>query len=997
MRRCALLLTPVFIAAGLLWGQGINTPANPSDWEEINFDFDSSLLVDGFPSLLRLGELLQANPGARVKIEGNTDGIGSAAYNQTLGLARANAVRDFLLKYGARPEQLTTSSRGMTAPRASDQGKTYSKTDAARFMNRRVTLTVTDAQGRPLGGGSAGDAIRSLNGQAGPATVGAPNAGAGAPAGAAGQSAAGAGAPQAGAGAGAAGGNAGANAGTLADCCDQVLKRLDKLDEIASLMKDLADQNAQLRRDIDGLKQNQQALQAAVQGPGGRGGAAGQNGAAGASGQTSAANSATSPSANDIATAVREQLQRGSGANGSNTGGFRIGGNSPLQQLAFTVGADDRGKISGTGRGQLFIPAGNNFGFQAQAEYYYLRGQKEGQFDFGLVDRFNRRVQAGLFGSFKTVSLTGNQNSGTLGQASFVMDYFFGRGKIGLFGSKAFLDNALINRVNPIGANGLIQRNIIEERYLKVVDQVGVAGTLGLVGNTYAQANVGYLRSTGSSNRVGGSLKFIVPMNDHIAFTVEGGVNETYLPLKGTQQGRAAVGVQLGNFLRPKQYLAADHAIPMEIPRVRYETVTKRTRTGNDPPVADAGPDRNNVPAGVIQLDGSASYDPDGDPMNYQWVQESGPTSPISGATTAKAAFTAVVGQLYVFRLTVSDDQGGKTTDRVQISTRAGIPVQIQSFLADPRQISIGQNATLSWSVLNADTVTISGLGEVPASGTRTVTPTATTTYVLSARSSVSEETASTTIIVNSARFQSCFVSPTNIRAGERATLTWQSNGSAGVSISPGIGVVGSSGSVSVSPTTNTTYTLTTTGPGTADSCTVTLGVTPAGSTGGGGARIPDVIHFHATPILFENGGSTTLEWSADDADTVTISGLGTVPSFGTRVLKPTEPTSYVLTATNANGSVSTRIFVNVYTVPLTKISSFTADQSTVTPGTLVRLTCNTTGAATVQIANAQFYGNSPTLDAFPNRTTTYTCLATNPNGQKDTQTVTVNVTGGLP
>ena len=34
-----------------------------------------------------------------------------------------------------------------------------------------------------------------------------------------------------------------------------------------------------------------------------------------------------------------------------------------------------------------------------------------------------------------------------------------------------------------------------------------------------------------------------MPMNDHVAFTVEGGVNETYLPLKGTQQGRAAVGV----------------------------------------------------------------------------------------------------------------------------------------------------------------------------------------------------------------------------------------------------------------------------------------------------------------------------------------------------------------------------------------------------------------------------------------------------------------------
>ncbi len=333
----------------------------------------------------------------------------------------------------------------------------------------------------------------------------------------------------------------------------------------------------------------------------------------------------------------------------------------------------------------------------------------------------------------------------------------------------------------------------------------------------------------------------------------------------------------------------------------------------------------------------------------------------------------------------------------MQISTRTGVPVQIQSFQSDPRQISIGQNATLSWSVLNADSVSISGIGDVPASGSRTISPTATTTYILSAKSSVNEETATTTVVVNSARFQSCFVSPTNIRAGETATLSRQSNGSTGVSISPNIGVVGASGSVSVSPTTNTTYTLTTTGAGTADSCTVSLGVNLAGGPGGGGngGRVPDVVRFRATPILFENGGSTTLEWAVDDADTVTISGLGTVPSFGSRVIKPTEPTSYLLTATNANGTTTTRIFVNVYTVPLTKITSFVADKPTVAmPGEKVRLTCNTTGAVTVMIANAQFYGNSPTLEAFPPRDTTYTCIATNPNGQTETQTLTVKVAG---
>src|SRR5580704_1879547 len=89
------------LAVGL-HAQGLDTQASKDDWEEINFEFNSSVLVDGFPSLLRLAELLQSHADYRVRVEGYTDGIGSAAYNDRLGLARATQVRDFLVKYGAR-------------------------------------------------------------------------------------------------------------------------------------------------------------------------------------------------------------------------------------------------------------------------------------------------------------------------------------------------------------------------------------------------------------------------------------------------------------------------------------------------------------------------------------------------------------------------------------------------------------------------------------------------------------------------------------------------------------------------------------------------------------------------------------------------------------------------------------------------------------------------------------------------------------------------------
>src|ERR1700761_6587270 len=104
---CTIPLMNVSVSA-----QGLDTKASPADWEEINFEFNSSVLVDGFPSLLRLGELLQKNPGYKVKVEGHTDRIGGNGYNDKLGMARASTVRDFLVKYGARAGQIEVATRG---------------------------------------------------------------------------------------------------------------------------------------------------------------------------------------------------------------------------------------------------------------------------------------------------------------------------------------------------------------------------------------------------------------------------------------------------------------------------------------------------------------------------------------------------------------------------------------------------------------------------------------------------------------------------------------------------------------------------------------------------------------------------------------------------------------------------------------------------------------------------------------------------------------------
>jgi hypothetical protein len=43
VRRCVGLLSAVLLIGTGLWAQGLDTQASKDDWEEINFDFNSSV------------------------------------------------------------------------------------------------------------------------------------------------------------------------------------------------------------------------------------------------------------------------------------------------------------------------------------------------------------------------------------------------------------------------------------------------------------------------------------------------------------------------------------------------------------------------------------------------------------------------------------------------------------------------------------------------------------------------------------------------------------------------------------------------------------------------------------------------------------------------------------------------------------------------------------------------------------------------------------------
>jgi outer membrane protein OmpA-like peptidoglycan-associated protein len=153
MRKAVAGCFVVCLITGLLFAQGLQTAATKDDWEEINFEFNSAILSDGYPSLLRLAEALQKHPDWRIKLEGHTDWVGSDRYNDKLAVARATTVQNFLVKYGASAGQVQVDGRGKRDP------KVENKTKEGRFMNRRVTMTVTDGQGRVIAAGASAKSV----------------------------------------------------------------------------------------------------------------------------------------------------------------------------------------------------------------------------------------------------------------------------------------------------------------------------------------------------------------------------------------------------------------------------------------------------------------------------------------------------------------------------------------------------------------------------------------------------------------------------------------------------------------------------------------------------------------------------------------------------------------------------------------------------------------------------------------------------------------------
>jgi len=96
--------------------------------------------------LAKISGIVLAYPSLTLGIEGNTDSVGSDAYNQGLSERRAEAVRSYLVQQGVPESSMTAKGLGEIQPIASNS------TAEGRQQNRRVELIVSgDVIGTKIG------------------------------------------------------------------------------------------------------------------------------------------------------------------------------------------------------------------------------------------------------------------------------------------------------------------------------------------------------------------------------------------------------------------------------------------------------------------------------------------------------------------------------------------------------------------------------------------------------------------------------------------------------------------------------------------------------------------------------------------------------------------------------------------------------------------------------------------------------------------------------
>ena len=134
------------------------------------------------------------------------------------------------------------------------------------------------------------------------------------------------------------------------------------------------------------------------------------------------------------------------------------------------------------------------------------------------------------------------------------------------------------------------------------------------------------------------------------------------------------------------------------------DTAIVNVSRGNLPPVANAGGTQIANEGAPVTLNGSASNDPDGTIVSFQWVQQTGTGVALSNPSAAQPTFTAPNvgsgGESLTFQLTVTDDGGLQAVDTSIVNV---------SWVNQAPTADAGADQTGAYAVEEGSTVTLDG------------------------------------------------------------------------------------------------------------------------------------------------------------------------------------------------------------------------------------------------------------------------------------------------
>ena len=279
----------------------------------------------------------------------------------------------------------------------------------------------------------------------------------------------------------------------------------------------------------------------------------------------------------------------------------------------------------------------------------------------------------------------------------------------------------------------------------------------------------------------------------------------------------------------------------------------------------------------------------------------------------------------------------------IPVALRKPERAAINSFISSLPTIQAGGTVILEWQTASTTSCAITPeIGAVESNGTKQVSVSSSTQYVLTCEGPPGGQISKTTTVTVPEPVEILSFALKALADGS-SKATWDSKNAVGCVINV-LGEVPAKGQQVIPPDFVGSITLTCEGPG---GRATKSGAIPNRAD----VAVPTITIFRASPQRVTAGRAATLGWESRNATGCSIdSGVGDVAISGTTRIAPDQDTEYELVCENATGKARARVAVTV--VEPVSISSFVASPKKLMAGKSTVLRWETKNASTCEIDN---------------------------------------------